>query len=80
MGGGSHPSLLQLKLVGTQRDRRDGAAKECRGTLWQTVDSGSSYYSASDLALIFGLGKDVSAARQKLTSVAADKRLLIQQR
>ena len=50
------------------------------GVLRQTVDRGSSYCSASDLALIFGLGKDASAARQKLTNVAADKRLLIQER
>ena len=84
MGGRAarHPSLLQLKLVGTPRDRRGGTAKEwsAGGALRQTVGRGSSYCSASNLALIFGLGKDVSAARQKLTNVAADKRLLIQER
>ena len=31
------------------------------GKQWQTVHSGSSYCSQSDLALTFGLGKDKSA-------------------
>ena len=31
------------------------------GTLWQTVHSGSSYCSQSDLAVTFGLGSATSA-------------------
>ena len=57
----------------------------------QTVHIGSSYSSASDLALTFGQGKDVyatavaieiewpSGARPELTSVDADERLVIQE-
>ncbi|WP_423787661.1 ASPIC/UnbV domain-containing protein, partial [Klebsiella pneumoniae] len=53
------------------------------------VHSGSSYCSASDLALTFGLGKDASAsaieidwpsgAKQKLTNIPANQRLTIQE-
>jgi len=58
------------------------------GRQWHMVHSGSSYCSANDLALTFGLGKGESKAieiewpsgvRQKLTNVAADKRLVIQE-
>jgi hypothetical protein len=50
------------------------------------VRSGSSYCSQSDLALTFGLGADTSAsvevewpsgAKQRFTSVAANRRVLI---
>ena len=84
---------MQLKLIGTKSNRSaiDAVARltSAGGTQWQTVHSGSSCCSASDLTLTFGLGKDESTAaieiewpsgvRQKFTSVAADKRLVIQE-
>jgi enediyne biosynthesis protein E4 len=82
-----------LKLAGTKSNRSAIGAvarlTSAGGTQWQMVHSGSSYCSASDLALTFGLGKDASATaieiewpsgtRQKLSNVAADKRLVIQE-
>jgi hypothetical protein len=59
------------------------------GTQWQAVHSGSSYCSASDLALTFGLGQDQKAtrieiewpggARQTLTDVAAGQHLVVKE-
>jgi hypothetical protein len=52
------------------------------------VHSGSSYCSASDLALTFGLGKDATASveiewpsgtRQKLANVAANQRTAVKE-
>jgi hypothetical protein len=53
------------------------------------VHSGSSYCSASDLALTFGLGKDTvattieiewpSGTRQKLANVAANRQLVVKE-
>ena len=56
---------LSVKLAGTKCNR-DGIGAVVRvtsagGTQWQTVHSGSSYCSASDLALTFGLGQDEKA-------------------
>jgi hypothetical protein len=55
----------------------------------QMVHSGSSYCSASDLALTFGLGRDQAATeieiewpsgtRQKLANVAANQRLVVKE-
>ena len=82
--GGNRNHWLQLKLVGS-KSNRDGIGAVARvisagGSQWQMVHSGSSYCSASDLALTFGLGKDgvastieiewPSGARQKLANVA----------
>ena len=91
--GGNRNHWLQLKLVGTKSNRSAiGAVARVTssgGTQWQTVHSGSSYCSASDLALTFGLGKDALAAtieiewpsgtRQKLTNVAANQQLVIRE-
>ena len=91
--GGNRNHWLQLKLAGSKSNRSAIGAvarlTSAGGAQWQMVHSGSSYCSASDLALTFGLGKDVSAtaieiewpsgARQKLSNVAADKRLVIQE-
>ena len=91
--GGNRNHWLQLKLAGTKSNRSAIGAvarlTSAGGTQWQMVHSGSSYCSASDLALTFGLGKDASATaieiewpsgtRQKLSNVAADKRLVIQE-
>ena len=59
------------------------------GTQWQAVHSGSSFCSASDLALTFGLGSDEKATsveirwpggtRQVLKDVLAGQHLVIQQ-
>jgi hypothetical protein len=85
---------LQLKLTGT-KSNRDGIGAVVRvtsggGTQWQTVHSGSSYCSASELALTFGLVRDSSASaieiewpsgtKQKLTNVAANQRMEIKER
>ncbi|MEO8053353.1 MAG: CRTAC1 family protein [Acidobacteriota bacterium] len=91
--GGNRNHWLQLKLIGTKSNRSAIGAvarlTSAGGTQWQTVHSGSSYCSASDLTLTFGLGKDAAAAvveiawpsgaRQKLTNVAADKRLVLRE-
>ena len=57
------------------------------GKQWQTVHSGSSYCSQSDLALTFGLGKDTvvnsveviwpGGTRQKFTGVQAGRAYVI---
>jgi hypothetical protein len=58
------------------------------GTQSQTVHSGSSYCSASDLALTFGLGADPSAdieiywpsgGHQKLSNVKAGQLLTVRE-
>jgi hypothetical protein len=91
--GGNRNHWLQLKLVGTKSNRNGIGAvtrvTSAGGTQWQTVHSGSSYCSASDLALTFGLGKDVSATsveidwpsgtKQKLSNVAANKSLVVKE-
>jgi hypothetical protein len=91
--GGNRNHWLQLKLVGTKSNRNGiGAAVRVSGaggTQWQTVHSGSSYCSASDLALTFGLGKDASVSaveidwpsgtKQKLTNLASNQRLEIKE-
>ena len=91
--GGNRNHWLQLRLVGS-KSNRDGIGAVARvtsagGTQWQTVHSGSSYCSASDLALTFGLGKDAtvttieiewpSGTRQKLTQVAANQLLTVKE-
>ena len=65
--GGNANHWLNLKLQGT-RCNRDGIGAvvhltSAGGTQWQAVHSGSSYCSASDLALTFGLGADDQATR-----------------
>jgi hypothetical protein len=91
--GGSRNNWLQLKLVGTTSNRSAIGAvarvTSAGGTQSQTVHSGSSYCSASDLALTFGLGKDTSASsieidwpsgtRQKLANIAANQHLMVKE-
>lgn len=89
----NHNHWLQLRLVG-QKSNRDGIGALVRvtsagGPQWQMVHSGSSYCSASDLALTFGLGPDTTASsveiewpsgtKQKLTNVHVDQRLTVQE-
>ncbi|MGH9550755.1 MAG: ASPIC/UnbV domain-containing protein, partial [Terriglobales bacterium] len=91
--GGNRNHWLQLKLTGT-KSNRSGIGAVVRvaspgGSQSQRVHSGSSYCSASDLALTFGLGKDgvassidvdwPSGAKQHLANVKADQRLEIKE-
>jgi hypothetical protein len=63
--GGSKNNAIRIKTVGT-RSNRDGIGAVVRlrapnGENWQTVHSGSSFCSQSELTLTFGLGKDSQA-------------------
>jgi len=81
------PALwLNVKLVGAKANR-DGIGAVVRvqsaaGKQWNTVRSGSSYCSASDLSLVFGLGTAATAnvdvewpsgARQQFNNVNANQ-------
>jgi hypothetical protein len=64
--GGNRNHWLTIRLSGT-RSNRDGIGSVVRvesasGAQMQTVHSGSSYCSQSDLAVTFGLGKDTAAS------------------
>jgi hypothetical protein len=88
--GGNRNHWLNVRLAGT-KSNRDGIGAVVRvqsaaGKQWNMVRSGSSYCSASDLALTFGLGKAVTAsievewpsgARQQFANVAANQFLTI---
>ena len=89
--GGNRNHWLQVKLTGT-KSNRDGIGAVVRvtsaqGKQMQTVHSGSSYCSSSDLALAFGLGKDATAntveidwpsgKRQILSNVKSNQRLAV---
>jgi hypothetical protein len=77
-------------LSGT-KSNRDGIGAVVRiqggaGKQWNMVRSGSSYCSASDLALTFGLGKSAavtlevewpSGVRQQFANVSADQFLMV---
>ena len=83
--GGNANHWVRLKLTGTKSNRSALGAvvriESASGKQWQTVHSGSSYCSQSDLALTFGLGKDAvtaievfwpSGAKQRFTNVKAN--------
>jgi hypothetical protein len=88
--GGNRNHWLSVRLAGT-KSNRDGIGAVVRvesavGKQWNTVHSGSSYCSQSDLALTFGLGGDASAnlevvwpsgAKQQFRGVKANQRVLI---
>lgn len=91
--GGNTNHWLSVKLEGT-RSNRNGIGAVVRvtsagGTQRQTVHSGSSYCSASDLTLTFGLGRDDKATQieidwpggtpQTLKDVAAGQHLAVRQ-
>ena len=68
--GANSNSYLRFKLVG-QDSNRDAIGAVVRvtsasGEQWQTVHSGSSYASQSELVLTFGLGSDLTAERVEL--------------
>jgi hypothetical protein len=81
---------LSVRLSGSTSNR-DGIGAVVRvqsasGKQWQMVRSGSSYCSQSDLAAVFGLGKDSTAtlevdwpsgAKQQLGSVPANQFLVV---
>ena len=91
--GGNTNHWLSVKLVGTHSNRNGIGAvvrvTSAGGTQWQTVHSGSSYCSASDLTLTFGLGQDDKATQieidwpggtpQTLKDVAAGQHLAVRQ-
>ena len=63
--GASPNNAFRIRTVGT-RSNRDGLGAVVRvttknGARWQTVHSGSSYCSQSELTLTFGLGKESQA-------------------
>jgi len=88
--GGNRNHWLSVRLAGT-KSNRDGIGAVVRvesavGKQWNTVHSGSSYCSQSDLALTFGLGGDASAnvdvewpsgAKQQFKGVKANQRVSI---
>jgi hypothetical protein len=91
--GGNRNNWIHLNLTGTKSNRSAIGAKvtveTSSGRQTQTVTSGSSYCSQSELGLTFGLGKDASAksveiewpsgVRQRLTNVAANQYHSIQE-
>jgi len=89
--GGNRNHWLCVRTVGA-KSNRDGIGAVVRvtsptaGRQWNTVRSGSSYCSQSDLALTFGLGKDAKAdleiewpsgRKQRLAGVPADQFLTV---
>ena len=89
--GGNRNNWICVRLVG-RKSNRDGIGAVVRvtsksGKQWNTVHSGSSYCSQSDLALTFGLGSDPavqaieiewpSGQKQKLGATAANQFLTI---
>ena len=91
--GGNRNHWLTIRTVGT-KSNRDGIGAVVRvespsGAQWQTVHSGSSYCSQSDLALTFGLGPDTtvksidvawpSGTKDRVTGVAANQFVRMQE-
>jgi hypothetical protein len=84
--GGNANHWSRFVLRGTKSNRSALGAvvrvESASGKQWQTVHSGSSYCSQSDLALTFGVGKDPviaavevlwpSGTRQRFTNVKVD--------
>ena len=91
--GGNKNHWLTIRTVGTKANR-DGIGAVVRvesasGVQTQTVHSGSSYCSQSDLALTFGLGPDTtvksvdvvwpSGTKDRVTGVAANQFVRLQE-
>jgi hypothetical protein len=91
--GGNRNHWLTIRTVGTKANR-DGIGAVVRvesasGVQMQTVHSGSSYCSQSDLALTFGLGPDTTVksidvvwprgTKDRVTGVAANQFLKLQE-
>ncbi len=89
--GGNRNNWITVRLNGTKSNRSALGAvvriESAVGKQWQTVHSGSSYCSQSDLALTFGLGRArsiaaltvewPSGARQQFKNLAVDQFLTI---
>lgn len=64
--GGNRNHWIRVKLSGTRSNRNGIGATvhvtTAAGTQWRMVHSGSSYCSASELTLTFGLGRETRAA------------------
>jgi hypothetical protein len=85
--GGNKNNWLNVTLIGTKSNRSglDSVVRveSASGKQWQSVHSGSSYCSASDLTLIFGLKQDSVVTRltvewpsgkiQELTKIPANR-------
>jgi len=91
--GGNANRWLRVKTVGA-RANRDGIGavvrlKSASGSQWQTVRSGSSYCSQSELVLTFGLAQDPrvdslqvewpSGARQSFSNVDAGQFVVVEE-
>jgi hypothetical protein len=91
--GGNRNNFLRIKTRGS-RSNRDGIGAVVRlrsasGSQWQSVHSGSSYCSQSELPLTFGLGRDArvdlleidwpSGAHQVLSNLPVNQFILIQE-
>ena len=91
--GGNSNHWLRVKTVGT-KSNRDGIGAVVRvrsasGAQWQTVHSGSSYCSQSELPLTFGLGRDTkvdaleiewpSGTKQRFTNLDANQFLAVEE-
>ncbi len=86
--GGNKNNWLQIRLNGVKSNRDGIGAVVKVGAQTQTVHSGSSYCSSSDLALTFGLGTEASTTveiqwpsgiHQKMTDIKANQRLKIRE-
>ena len=65
--GGNKNNYLSVRLRG--KASALGAVvrvTSASGRQWQTVHSGSTYCSQSDLALVFGLGQQATAAKVEI--------------
>jgi hypothetical protein len=92
--GANRNHWLRVRANGTKSNRSGIGAvvrvTSASGTQWQTVHSGSSYASQSELTLTFGLGGDTRVSRvevawpsgrtQTLTDVAANQTLAIEEK
>lgn len=89
--GGNKNNWVAVRLIGTKSNRSALGTvvrvESAGGKQWQTVHSGSSYCSQSDLALTFGLGSNAlisaldiewpSGTHQQFKSVAPNRSLTI---
>jgi hypothetical protein len=91
--GGNRNNWLSVRAVGTRSNRSAIGAvvrvQSASGKQWNTVRSGSSYCSQSDLALTFGLGSDTrvslleidwpSGEKQRFSDLAVNALLTIEE-
>ncbi len=92
--GGNRNNWLRVKLAGS-KSNRNGIGAVVRvtsgaGKQWQMVRSGSSYCSASELILTFGLAKDATVAavevewpsgvKSRMANVKANQVLVVEEK